>query len=63
MDGHAAYQVQVDQATGMVKIQLGVTIEEAFLMLRVHAFAAGRPVAEIARDVVERGLRFSAEDR
>jgi hypothetical protein len=63
MDGHAAYQMQVHQATGMLKVQLGVTIEEAFLMLRAHAFAAGRPVAEVARDVVERSLRFSTEDR
>ena len=63
MDGHAAYQMQVHQATGMLKVQLGVTIEEAFLMLRAHAFAAGRPVAEVARDVVERRLRFSTEDR
>jgi AmiR/NasT family two-component response regulator len=47
----------------MLKVQLGVTIEEAFLMLRAHAFAAGRPVAEVARDVVERSLRFSTEDR
>ena len=63
MDGYAAYQMQVHQATGMVKVQLGVTIEEAFLMLRAHAFAAGQPVAEVARDVVERRLRFSTEDR
>jgi AmiR/NasT family two-component response regulator len=55
--------MQVHQATGMLKVQLGVTIEEAFLMLRAHAFAAGRPVAEVARDVVERSLRFSTEDR
>jgi hypothetical protein len=63
MDGHAAHQMHVHQATGMVKVQLGVTIEEAFLMLRAHAFAAGRPVAEVARDVIERRLRFSTEDR
>jgi GAF domain-containing protein/ANTAR domain-containing protein len=62
-DGHAPYQMQVHQATGMVKVQLGVTIEEAFLMLRAHAFAADRPVAEVARDVIERRLRFSTEDR
>jgi hypothetical protein len=63
VDGRASYQMQVHQATGMVKIQLGVTIEEAFLMLRARAFAAGRPVAEIASDVVARRLRFSTEDR
>ena len=55
--------MQVHQASGMVKIQAGVTIEEAFLMLRAHAFATGRPVADVAKDVVERRLRFPAEDR
>ena len=62
-DGRAAYQMQVHQASGMVKIQAGVTIDEAFLMLRAHAFAAGRPVADVAKDVVERRLRFPVEDR
>ena len=62
-DGRAAYQMQVHQASGMVKIQAGVTIDEAFLMLRAHAFATGRPVADIAKDVVERRLRFPVEDR
>jgi len=63
MDGHAAHQMHVHQATCMVKVQLGVTIEEAFLVLRAHAFAAGPPVAEIAKDAIERRLRFSTEDR
>jgi hypothetical protein len=57
--GRWAYQMQVHQATGMIKVQAGVPIEEAFLMLRARAFAAERPVTEVARDVVERELRFS----
>lgn len=56
------HQMQVHQATGMVKLQAGVTIEEAFLMLRARAFADGRPVADVAKDVVERRLRFPEED-
>jgi GAF domain/ANTAR domain len=62
-DGRAAYQMQVHQASGMVKVQAGVTIDEAFLMLRAHAFATGRPIADVAKDVVERRLRLPAEDR
>lgn len=57
----AAYQLQVHQASGMVMIQANVTIEEAFLLLRAHAFAVGRPVADVAQDVVERRLRFPVE--
>ena len=62
-DRRTAYQAQVHQATGMVKVQAGVTITEALLLLRAHAFAVGRPVADVAKDVVERRLRFPAEDR
>jgi hypothetical protein len=58
----STYQLQVHQATGMVQVQLGVTTEEAFLMLRARAFASGRPLADLATDVVARRLRFSLED-
>ena len=61
--GRAAYQMEVHQASGMVKVQADVTIEEAFLMLRAHAFATGRPIAAVAKDVVERRLRLTLEDR
>jgi len=47
----------------MVKIQAGVTIDEAFLLLRAYAFAAGRSVGEVAKDVVERRLRWPVADR
>jgi GAF domain/ANTAR domain len=62
-DGRAAYQMEVHQASGMVKVQAGVTIEEAFLVLRAHAFASGRPIADVAKDVVQRRLRLSVEDQ
>jgi len=62
-DDRAAYQMQVHQASGMVKVQAGVPIDEAFLLLRAHAFATGRSVADVAKDVLERRLRFPAEDR
>lgn len=56
------YQPHVHQATGMVQVQLGITTEDAFLMLRARAFSTGRPLVELATDVVERRLRFSEED-
>jgi hypothetical protein len=51
---------EVHQATGMIIVQLGVTVEDAELLLRAHAFAAGRTVREIATDVVERRLDFAS---
>jgi hypothetical protein len=61
-DAGLAYQPRVHQATGMVMVQLGGTIEQAFLLLRARAFSTGRPLNDVAVDVVERRLRFSSED-
>jgi ANTAR domain-containing protein/GAF domain-containing protein len=61
-DTKVGYQFQIHQATGMVQVQLGVTTEEALVRLRARAFALGRPLVDVATDVVERRLRFTAED-
>lgn len=58
----AAVGMHVHQATGMVKEQLGTTMDGAFLALRARAYSSGRPLAELASDVVNRQVRFSAED-
>jgi hypothetical protein len=55
------YRAEVDQATGMISVQLGVGVEEAFVRLRAHAYALDRSLAAMARDVVARRLRFSAD--
>jgi GAF domain-containing protein len=62
-DTGLAYHPQVHQATGMVMMQLGVTIEQAFLLLRARAFSTSRPLQDLAADVVDRRLRFSSEDK
>lgn len=56
------YDAQVHQATGMVMVQAGVTIEQAFLLLRARAFSTGCTLADVAADVVARHVRFDAED-
>jgi hypothetical protein len=61
LESHSLSFAQVHQATGMVQVQMGVSTEEAFLLVRAHAFASGRSVTDIARDVVQRRLRFSEE--
>ena len=52
------YRAEIDQATGMLTVQIGVGIEEAFIRLRAHAYAHGRRISEVAADVVSRRLRF-----
>jgi hypothetical protein len=56
-----AHQTQVHQATGMILVQLGVNAEAAFARLRAHAYAEGRRLGDVARDVVERRLRFGPD--
>jgi AmiR/NasT family two-component response regulator len=48
----------VHQASGMVAAQLGEPVAEALVRLRAHAFARERPLIDVARDVVDRRLRF-----
>lgn len=56
-----AYRAEIDQASGMLTIQLGVGIEEAFARLRAHAYAHGCQLVDVAADVVARRLRFSPD--
>jgi hypothetical protein len=61
LDGLSDSRAEVYQAVGMMSVQMGVSLEEAFVRLRAHAFAAGMPLDDIADDVVTRLLRFEAE--
>jgi hypothetical protein len=51
-------RAEVHQATGMITIQLGVSLAEALLRLRAHAYATGRTVSAVAADVVNRRVYF-----
>jgi hypothetical protein len=54
----ANFRFVVHQASGMVAVQLGVSVGEALLRLRAYAFANDRLLAEVAEEVVGRRLRF-----
>jgi hypothetical protein len=60
-DGLSDGRAEVYQATGMISVQLGVSLEEAFVRLRAHAFAASTPLDDIADHVVKRLLRFTPD--
>jgi hypothetical protein len=55
------YRAEIDQATGILTVQLGVGIDEAFVRLRAHAYMQGRRLADVAADVVDHRLRFSPD--
>ena len=56
-------RAEVHQATGMISVQLGVSLAEALLRLRAYTYADGRAIAEVAADVVARRLRFDDRDQ
>ena len=51
-------RIVIYQATGMIAAQLDETMSNALARLRAAAFASGRPMYDIAQDVVERRVRF-----
>lgn len=57
------FQAIVHQASGMIAVQLGVSVADALVRLRAHAFSKDRLVVEIARDVVDRRLRLVGDGR
>ena len=42
----------------MIAAQLEVSVGDALIRLRAHAFGNDRPLTDVARDVVARRLRF-----
>lgn len=54
------YRAEISQATGMLTVQLGVGVDEAFVRLRAYAYAQGHRLTDVAADVVARRLRFPA---
>ncbi len=58
LDGLSDRRAAVYQATGMISVQLGVSLEEALIRLRAHAFTTSVPLGDVAGEVVSRRLRF-----
>lgn len=48
----------VHQATGMISVQLAVSLAVALLRLRATAYSLGRPVSDLAADVVDGQMSF-----
>jgi GAF domain/ANTAR domain len=58
LDTGGTDRIVIHQATGMIAAQLDDTTSNALARLRAAAFASGRPMHDIAQDVVERRVRF-----
>lgn len=56
------YRAEIFQAQGMVMMQLGVSLHEAMLRLRAHAFVNDADLADVAREVVNHQLRLDRSE-
>jgi hypothetical protein len=57
----ALHRAEIDQATGMLTIQLDVPAAAAFARLRAYAYAQDRRLADVAGDIVARRLRLGRD--
>lgn len=61
VDDALDHRAELFQAQGMVMVQLGVTLAEAMVRLRAHAYAHDRRLRDVAHDVVARTLTFEPD--
>ena len=57
----ALHRAEIDQATGMLTVQLGVSAAAAFGRLRAYAYSQDRRLADVAGDIVARRLRLTRD--
>jgi hypothetical protein len=53
-------RAEVHQATGVISVDAAVSLAEALLLLRAHAYAYQLPALQVARDVIAGTLRIHA---
>ncbi|MET8471090.1 ANTAR domain-containing protein [Streptomyces sp. NPDC006422] len=56
--GDVDHRAEVHQAAGMVAVQLGCRVVDALELVKARSFADGRPLGDIARDIVEGHLKL-----
>jgi hypothetical protein len=59
LEQESDFHFVVQNAAGMVSVQLGINVTEAHLRLRAYAFRENLLVRDVAGDIVSRRLRFT----
>jgi hypothetical protein len=60
LSGLVDIQAEVHQATGMVAVDMRVSLAEALLRIRGHAFAHHMTLVQVAKEIIERRLRLDS---
>ena len=58
LEAGADFHFAVHNAAGIVSVQLEISVTEALIRLRAHAFSHDRPIADVAQDVIAHRLRL-----
>jgi hypothetical protein len=58
LEAGADFHFAVHNAAGMVSVQEDISVTEALIRLRAHAFSNDRPLADVTHDVIARTLRL-----
>lgn len=63
LNGASMLDFRVHQAAGMVAVQGSMTVKDALVLMRAHAFGIGCQLSELADSVVSRTARWAPESR
>lgn len=58
LHANAEYDAAVNQAAGMIAVQLNRSVAQALTYMRIHTFESDSTLIEVARQVLARTLRF-----
>ncbi|MFD9501234.1 ANTAR domain-containing protein [Streptomyces sp. NPDC060035] len=59
--GGELHRAVVHQASGMLSVQLGLSLGQSLLRLRAYAYGHNRSIVEAAQDIVSRRLRLNPD--
>ena len=61
LQGQSTFDFSVHQASGMLSVQAKLSVKDALIMLRSHAFALDMSLSELAHRIINRGTRFDPQ--
>ncbi len=63
LNGSSLLDIRVHQAAGMLSVQASMSVKDALVLLRAHAFGIGCQLTELADRVVARVTRFDRDSQ
>ena len=61
LQDQSTFDFSVHQASGMLSVQTKLSVKDALIMLRAHAFALDISPSELAHRIIDRGTRFDLQ--